>query len=460
MLPDDVLVDIFNFYEDHGNLPWWDHWDDDWQDPWHTLVHVCRRWRYLVFASPRRLNLRLNYRGHRPISEVLDAWPVLPISLISVFDASHERLGNRVGALESEHYHRICEIHTRMTNSHWERFTEAMQKPFPELTDLTVWTDDVVPVLPESFLCGSAPSLRTLMLISIAFPSISKILLSAHQLVKLDLWDIPDSGYFSPDALATSLTVMTRLEFLRLGFHSPRSRPESRTLPPPTRFVLPALTRLIFTGVYEYLEDLLARIDAPLLDDLDIEFFMDLDFDVPQLHRLIGHAEELKTVDRADVSILNHDIRLYLYSNIALVDGRRRLELRIDCRELDYQLSSLAQVCSPSFPIIFALENLQIEEHISLSSSHWKDDMENDQWLELLDPFTALKNLYLTDGIARRFCGALQELPGERATEVLPALRNIFVRELSLKHVQEAMKPFVAARQVSSHPVVVGNWKY
>jgi hypothetical protein len=190
---------------------------------------------------------------------------------------------------------------------------------------------------------------------------------------------------------------------------------------------------------------------------------MDLNFDVPQLHRLIGHAEDFKTVDHADVSILDHDIGLYLYSNIGSVDasGRRLLQLRIKCRELDYQLSSLAQVCSSSFPIIFALEDLQIREYDLLSSSHWKDDMENAQWLELLDPFTALKNLYLTDGIAQRFCRALQKLSGEKAAEVLPALRNLFVRNFSsLEHVQEAMKPFVAARQLSGNPVVVDHWNH
>jgi len=84
--------------------------------------------------------------------------------------------------------------------------------------------------------------------------------------------------------------------------------------------------------------------------------------------------------------------------------------------------------------------------------------MEDAQWLELLDSFTALKNLYLADGIAQRFCGALQELSGERATEVLPALRNLFVGGSSLEPVLETIKSFVTARQLSGHPVVVDRW--
>jgi len=86
--------------------------------------------------------------------------------------------------------------------------------------------------------------------------------------------------------------------------------------------------------------------------------------------------------------------------------------------------------------------------------------MEDTQWLEFLDPFTSLKNLYLTDEISRHVCGALQELSGERATEVLPSLRNLFVDgSRSLEHLQETIKPFVATRQLSGHPVAIDHWQ-
>jgi len=253
--------------------------------------------------------------------------------------------------------------------------------------------------------------------------------------------------------------VMTRLETLHLQFYSPRPRPDpaTRPLPPHTRFILPALTELMFEGVYEYLEDLLARIDVPLLYDLLVTFFMDLNFDVPQLHRLIGRAEEFKTFDHAVVFISDHAIQLNLYPKTGLLD-HRVLKLQINCRELDWQLSSLAQVCGSSFSLISTLEELEIREGY-LSSSHWKDDMENAQWLELLDPFTALNSLYLTDGVAQRVCVALEGLSRERATEVLPALRNLFVRgSSSLQPVQEATMAFVAARQLSGHPVAIDCW--
>jgi len=465
ILPDDVLVEIFDFYiivDDRGSYAP--------LNTWHALVHVCRRWRYLVFASPRRLNLRLVYHGHRPISEVLDTWPVLPITLISRLESSElpksdQRRDNLVAALESEHYNRISEIHiSETTSSHWERLAAAMKKPFPNLTYLDVslyFSRFSVLVLPDSFLGGSAPRLRTLKLTGVRFPSMQKPLSSANGLVKLTLLNIPDYGYISFDAMATALKVMTRLESLHLDFRSALSFPEptNQHLPPPMRFVLPALTELIFRGVYPYLEDLLARIDAPLLYRLRITFFKDPNFDVPELRRLVGHTEDFKAFDYAVVSVFNYSIMLDLKTEA--VDHLRWLAIEIACKELDLQVSSLAQLCSSSFSLISTLEELKIVESDYLSSSHWKCDTDDTRWVELLDSFTAVKNLYLTDEVARRVCGALRDPSRERVTEVLPSLRNVFVNgsRSSFEHIEEAMRPFVAARQLSGHPLAISHWR-
>jgi len=353
-----------------------------------------------------------------------------------------------------------------MTSSRWERFTAAMQKPFPELTRLQVWgIDHLELILPDSFLGGSASHLQILNLRRISIPSILKLLLSANGLVTLSLWDIPDSGT-SPDVIATALTVMTRLESLRLEFLSPRSRPDpaSQPPPPPTRFILPTLTELAFQGVHEYLEDLLARIDAPLLHSLQITFFMDLNFDLPRLHRLIDHGEEFKSFDRAKVLVSGRSIQLLLDRKTQVLNYPGLFDLQINCKVLEWQLSSLTQVCGSSFPLIPTLEELEInEDHLSLS--HWKGDIENVQWLELLEPFTALKSLYLKYlGLLYVF-SALLELSGERVTEVLPALQNIFISSEYLpESSRNAITIFVTMRQRSGHPVRVhsmsgGQWK-
>jgi hypothetical protein len=85
--------------------------------------------------------------------------------------------------------------------------------------------------------------------------------------------------------------------------------------------------------------------------------------------------------------------------------------------------------------------------------------MENTLWLQLLLPFTAVKNLYLSEEYALSIAVSLQELVGDRITEVLPSLQNIYVQELEpWGPFQENIGQFVAARQLSDHPIAISVW--
>ena len=131
--------------------------------------------------------------------------------------------------------------------------------------------------------------------------------------------------------------------------------------------------------------------------------------------------------------------------------------LRTSCEPLDWQISSLAQVCSTSFPPLPTLEFLSI--HIQKdrdSLLEWQDNMKNTQWLDVLHPFTSVKNLELSKDSVPFVAPALQVLSGERVTEVLPALQNLFLRgPQPWGPVKEAIRKFIAARQLSGCPVTV-----
>src|SRR6267154_82409 len=91
----------------------------------------------------------------------------------------------------------------------------TIKKPFPALTSLTLELNDTMaPVLPRSFLGGSAPCLQSLKLRSIPFLTLGKLLLSTSHLVTLHLWNIPQSRYISPEAMATCISALTRLKEL------------------------------------------------------------------------------------------------------------------------------------------------------------------------------------------------------------------------------------------------------
>jgi hypothetical protein len=141
--------------------------------------------------------------------------------------------------------------------------------------------------------------------------------------------------------------------------------------------------------------------------------------------------------------------------------SRRGLfKVEILCRGLDWQVSSLEQVCTSCLPPLSILEDLYFNEDPH-SPPDWKDSVENGQWLELFLPFMAVKNLYLSENLASRIAPSLQELVEGRTTDVLPALQNIFLKGLeSSGSVQdsESIGKLVAARQAANHPIVISPW--
>jgi hypothetical protein len=477
ILPDDVLLEIFDFLVVESNGFEAENW-------WRTLVHVCRKWRNVIFGSPHRLDLRVVCSDRTPVREMLDVWPPLPIvihhfarsnsswaldrristpsALCSCASqlsksalASHSR-GNIIAALERND--RVCQI-TLKPGLQWEKVLDAMQVPFPALTCLVLSSDiGIVPVVPDSFMDGSAPRLQYLLLERVPIPGLPKVLLSAIDLVCLTLRFIPHSGYISPEAMVTCLSTLPRLEKLYLGFESPLSRPnrESRRLSPPTRSVLPALIHFGFKGVSEYLEDLVARIDSPLLDYLEILLFHQLIFDNPRLIHFISRTPTLEVQDQACVDFSRSYVRVEFPKTSS---SSYHLSLKILCRQPEWQLSSMTQICTSFFPRSFIrmVEQLFVRQG-RFEKLKWQDDIEDSQWLEFLHPFTGVKDLYLSKEFAPRMAPYLQELVGGRTTEVLPALQSLFLEVLHPPApFDEAIGKFVAARQLSNHPVAISQ---
>ncbi len=100
------------------------------------------------------------------------------------------------------------------------------------------------------------------------------------------------------------------------------------------------------------------------------------------------------------------------------------------------------------------MENLHIDGNPISGLSH--ADIE---WLDLLRPFTAVKNLYLSEFSSPRIALVLQELTGERTTEVLPALQNVFLEGSSpIVNCPEGIARFISARQLTNLPIAISVW--
>src|SRR6267142_7025099 len=98
MLPDNVLLEIFDFYREDpafrtliGSIYTW---------RWQALIQVCRRWRCVIFGSPLRLDLRLVCTDTTPTRTSLNIWPPFPITICNwygVDEKSVESEERRVG---------------------------------------------------------------------------------------------------------------------------------------------------------------------------------------------------------------------------------------------------------------------------------------------------------------------------------------------------------------------------
>ncbi|KAF8263323.1 hypothetical protein EI94DRAFT_601708 [Lactarius quietus] len=240
MLLDDILLEIFDLLrlaaaadrdsdisEDPSSstgptCPWC-----PWE--WHRLVHVCRRWRSLVFASQHRLDLRLVYSFNKPArlrKTLLDSWQTLPISVWYPWQWTVRR---RSRILEDEnnasfalrHPDRIREINLFLTSSLLSKFGAQLLVSFPalEYLRLEAWNSaKTIPALPVGFLGGSTPRLRDIHLTGITFPEFPLLLSSTRDLVSLRLEQVSRSGYFSPKALSIGLSMTTQLKSLHIHF--------------------------------------------------------------------------------------------------------------------------------------------------------------------------------------------------------------------------------------------------
>jgi hypothetical protein len=182
-----------------------------------------------------------------------------------------------------------------------------------------------------------------------------------------------------------------------------------------------------FKGVNEYLEDLVARIDAPRLNGLDVTFFNQIDFDTPLLAQFISRTPTFKAPNETSVFFHESAVRVTLLSPTAISEGSEGPNIAISCRESDWQLSSLAQVCASSVPLLSTVEKLYIQS--VPWPGPWNNGIENILWLEFLRSFTALKILHI-DGELTSITSTLQEL-GRRMTEVLPTLQNINISRMT-----------------------------
>ena len=449
-LTDDTLLHIFHHYLDSDAAP----------RIWLTLVWVCRRWGQIVFGSPLGLNLRLYCTHGTPVLKSLNCWPALPIiveygGVPNLDPPAPEDDDNIIAALKQSD--RVSSISLTVTSSLLEKLS-AISGPLSELEELVLQSQgDVQRTLPSTFLWG--PRLRTLHSTRIAFPSLPPLLLPCQDLVDLQLHEIPSAMYLPPEEFANALSGTPQLRSLTLHLLSFPRRRSYLSLPPPPgeRIVLAALTRLEYGGTSKYLDVFVARIDAPRLEDIAIRLFSQPTMDASQLGRFIQRTEIHTSLIYANVETSADAISIYFNrSGLSGWDADSPpLRLQISCKQLDWQLSCIAQVCDQVSPFLFCVRNLVLNITQPLDGL---DDVNGEQWLDLACSFkfSAAERFLVAGELTTNILCVLGPA-NERNANMLPSLRYILVQ----KYMEmdgpswDSVQSFITSQSITGRPVEV-----
>ena len=371
----EVLLNIFRYFLDVSPRNW------------PRLVHTCRKWRRIAFASQRALHLQLFCTHGTPVRKTLHVWPAaLPIVVEyggspTLKPPAPMDKENIIAALKQSR--RVISISLTVTRSLMERLS-AIEEPFSELQDLVLLSRDrSLLILPITFRWGQC--LRRLHSNGVEFSAhLQSFYLGCSQGSSTNIIDLQLHGASplletSPIILKNVLSEMTQLRSLSLQF---RSTTNYRFPLPPDgeRVVLPALTRLKFQGSTAYLEGIVAIIDAPSLEDIDITS------DNPSLALRIANFKNF--VDRIEMHrshIGAHILSSSPTISISLTQpgAHTRLKLQVLCKPFHTQIFSTAQFHLDFFPFLFDDEG---DTRISTTRpSVQADSSHNREWLELLN---------------------------------------------------------------------------
>lgn len=349
---------------------------------------------------------------------------------------------------------RIRRVTLHMPTSSLEDLLVIMDEPFPLLEQLTISsaTEGTSPKLPETLL---APNLRHLTLSGITLPG-ELTLLSIVSVVTLTLTNIQATSYFLPKDLVTHLRCFSQIEELTIGFSIPLPRPSSESelsdvLESPV--TLPALRRFIFKGVTAYLNNLVAQIRAPLLEQLCTTLFNQIAFALPHLSDFTNAAPALKLP--MAIIIFKHDGVSVVSKHPTRQVGNRHsgFNLRVICRPFDWQIDSVAQICGSLMPVLSFVEELTLDIDGKGIPAEWQNGaVDGAAWHELFRPFIGVNTLRVCRALVRELSCALQTDDVGLEPGLLPSLQEL-IPDISARHTNNSFTSFIDACQVAGRPV-------
>ncbi len=477
-LPDELLVEIFDFYRQiinaHEHMTYHGCW---WASElsWFKLIHVCKRWRAVLSASSSHLDLRIvllpvddihRHLKHAPMKTILSRhFPPFPIKInydcrcVTSFTATD--MGRMRVALKFPN--RVREINLSASTADLETFFKAARRLFPALESLTLRHElgEEELKIPATFLKGPNPRLQTLSLDGISLTSISRLLSSATGLTSLSL-RILEFGQLPIKSLLTHLQGMPYLGRLGLSIDGSIDHDDPAQPTPEEIIPLSKLKSFKYQGPNVFLNILMAGFAAPSLREVDIEF--DDDVSLSQNSHLPRFIEDLPVED--GYHTFQMDFGIYNFCVLLLAPNKYELP-RFRLYSRTHSQSSI-QVWAMQMSSVVSAKLSTIEELYFTLHDTFTGSEEAIPWRRYLLQFPSLKALRM-QGMSNRQIASIASIlyqdHGSPTSPVLPALEEIELcmapdsTESQRTSELAAFQPFVSARQQAGRPVKISSFQ-
>ncbi|KAI0246572.1 hypothetical protein BJV78DRAFT_1286280 [Lactifluus subvellereus] len=344
-----------------------------------------------------------------------------------------------------------------------EIFT-AMNRAFPALEMLRVDAERTNAFLQVS----DAPNLRVLSLRGVYLSPLSRLLLSATNLVDLELCHLKQTDYLSPATLLLHLQFMPCLRRVKLGFrdityHSTPRNFIQRPISSKNAIALSKLVSFQYRGDTAYLEGLVSRLAPPPLEDIRIELLYGSSFAIPGLVRFI-RAALAGTSSAVVAAFFGEDSSHFLIGERSdddsdPIDQWTPFGFNVSFRDVDERVDFMARIWGALAETIAPVEELDLACH-SASIRSYRVSENRIPWRTLLEHFFNVKKLDLDFNSALELAHFLCAGDGEPASDVLPALEEIELYTQDWYKVVpidlvDAFQPFVATRNLATRTVKV-----
>ena len=129
------------------------------------------------------------------------------------------------------------------------------------------------------------------------------------------------------------------------------------------------------------------------------------------------------------------------------------LSITVDCRQLDWQVSSMAQLSHSLSQTFSAVEHLTLEHEVHDWPSEVQNKVDHIEWCKLLDSFSNVKTLRIDIGLVEELSCCLQSDERKLPLVLLPELQELTYSESS--NTGDAFTSFIETRQNAGRPVTL-----